>query len=196
MTLTEVRFRAVWPALMSRLRFAAQQARRATAGPALVRLVTGVSALAALVLAIPLSALGAWVSMLVPAAVAAAFFPRTRWITGVALLSLLGWLMTTIAFAEPVTPARVAGLASALYLMHTAAALAAVLPYDCSVAPGVLLRWFARQLGVLAVGLAVGLAGWAATGILTAVPTIIAPIVGSAVAAGLAGLLAWHLRRG
>lgn len=200
-----MRSRLVYIGVNARTAVAATLARvrRTAAGPALVRLSSGVAAFAALALALPasevldapLSVLLRVAASLFAIAVAVALAPRTRWVSLVALLAIGAWLVTTIGFGEEPTVARVALLGAALYLMHTGAALAAVLPYDCAVGPGVLLRWLRRVGAVLGLSLLVGAGGMAVAGQLPATPSVIGPIVGSVVAAGLAGLLAWHLRR-
>ena len=179
------------------------RAKRVSAGPALVRLVAAVAALGALTLALPFEALSsATPSVLIRVVVALAglsmgvgLFPRTRWVSLVAVAAIGLWLIATIGLGEAVALPRVGLLAAALYVMHAAAALAAVLPFDCLIAPGVLVRWLSRVGLVLGLSLLVGLGGMAVTGQLPAVPSIFGPIVGSVVAAGLSGLLVWHLRR-
>ena len=86
-------------------------------------------------------------------------------------------------------------LAAALYVMHSAAALAAVLPYDAAVARDVLLRWAARVSGVAAVGVGIGLAGMAVLGQLPSDRSAVGPMVGAVLAAMLVGVLALQLRR-
>jgi hypothetical protein len=180
-----------------------RRVRRISAGPALVRLVAAVSALGALTLALPLQELSSAVpsvlirlaAVLVAMSLGVALLPRTRFVSLVALAAIVVWLISTIGYGEAVTLPRVGLLAAALYLTHAAAALAAVLPYDCLIAPGLLLRWLGRVGSVLGLSLLTGLAAMAVAGQLPAVRSVVGPIVGSAVAAGLAGLLAWHLRR-
>jgi hypothetical protein len=191
----DVGLRSVGQGLVSRVTYAVRTARRTTAGPALVRLVTGLAALASLVLAVPLSAVGAWVGTLLPIAVGVALFPRTRWVSVTALLTVLAWLLTTVVFGEPVTPWRVGALGVAVYAMHSGAALAAVLPYDSVVAPGVLLRWLGRTGAVLGASAVIGLGGVVAAAVVPGARSALGPMIGSAVAAGLAFLLVWHLRR-
>jgi hypothetical protein len=191
----DVGLRNLRQGLTSRATYAIAQTRRTTAGPALVRLVAGASALVALALAIPLEAVGSWLYLLAPVALAVALFPRTRLVTIVASLVVLGWLGSTIAFGEAVTPWRLAGLAAALYLMHVAATLAAVLPYDCVVAPATLMRWLGHTAAVLGASLALGLGGLVAAAVIPGTRSILGPIVGSGVAVGLAFLLVWYLRR-
>jgi len=176
------------------------RARRTTPGPALVRLVAAAAALGALALAVPADVLSSselprTAVILLPAALAVGLFPRTRWVSLVAVCAIGGWLVSTIGFGDPVHVGRVGLLASALYVMHAAAALAAVLPYDCLLASGVLFRLAVRVCGVLGVSLVVGLGGMSFAGQLPQARSVVGPIVGSIVAASLAGLLAWHLRR-
>jgi len=192
--------RTAFGGIRSRVLYLVSRSRRMTPGPALVRLIAAAAALGALALAVPADVLRSsdlprTAVILVPAALAVGLFPRTRWVSLVAICAIGGWLVSTIGFGDPVHVGRVGVLASALYVMHTAAGLAAVLPYDCLLAPGVLLRWAARVCGVLGVSLAVGLGGMALAGQLPQARSVIGPIVGSIVAASLAGLLAWHLRR-
>ncbi|MGE5830941.1 MAG: hypothetical protein ACM30G_21635 [Micromonosporaceae bacterium] len=172
-------------------------ARRATAGPMLVRLVGTLAAGAAIAAAAPSGALqSAQAVAVVPMAFGVGLFPRTRWVSIVALGCVFSWLIATIGLDEEITSVRLGTLAVALYLMHAAAALAAVLPYDTIVAPAVLLRWALRTLLVLGASLCFGLAGLIALSGLESVPTLVAPIAGSLVAAALAGMLAWQLRHG
>jgi hypothetical protein len=80
--------------------------------------------------------------------------------------------------------------------MHSAAAIAAVLPYDAAVAGAVLARWARRVSAVTAVGVGAGLAGMAAIGQLPSERSTIGPIVGAVVTATLVGVLALQYRRG
>jgi hypothetical protein len=139
----DVGMRNLRQGLLSRVTFAVGQARRTTAGPALVRLTLTVSAMAALALAVPLADLGAWIGVLVPIGLGVALFPRTRWVSIVALLVILGWLITTVVFGEEVTPWRLGGLAVALYVMHSAATPSSP-PALCSVGSDGPARCWAR----------------------------------------------------
>jgi hypothetical protein len=175
----------------------AQMARRATAGPMLVRLTGALAAAAAIAEAAPAGTLGSSQAVaLVPVAFGVGLFPRTRVVSIVALGCVFSWLIATVGLEEDVTPARLGTLAAALYVMHSAAALAAVLPYDTIVAPAVLLRWGLRTLLVLAASFVFDLAWLIALSGLNQIPTLLAPIMGSLVAAALAGMLAWQLRHG
>ena len=181
----------------------AERVRRVAAGPALVRLAAAGAALVALATALPTASVLAGppsvllrvVLTLIVVSGGVGLFPRSRWVSLVALGAIGIWLTATIGFDVAVTVPRVGLLAGALYLMHAASAFAAALPYDCAVATGVLLRWLRRVGSVLGLSLLVGLGGMVVTGRLPAARSVVGPIVGSIVAAGLAGLLAWHLRR-
>lgn len=170
--------------------------RRTAPGPAVARLCAAIAAAGALIVAAPppLRTAGSMAGFLVIAA-GVGFLPRTRWTTIVILLAVTEWLVSTIGYGEPVTMVRIGVLAAGIYAMHSAAALAAVLPYDAIVAPGVLLRWLVRSVAVVVGSLAIALGGMAVLQQLRPAPTLVAPVIGSLIAAALAGLLAWHLRR-
>jgi hypothetical protein len=170
---------------------------RTAAGVVLLRLIVGVAAFAALALAFPASTLlppGLWV--LAFFAVGTAMAPRSRWVALVALTALAGWLTTTIGYGEEIALWRVSSLGAALYLMHTGAALAAVLPYDAVISPGVLVRWFRRTAAIVAVSLIVGVSALIVAERLRAEATLAAPLIGVAAAAALALVLVSLVRRG
>jgi hypothetical protein len=188
--------RAMGASMRTRIADWMRQLQRTKPGPALARLIAGVSALAACVVVLPLAVLvSAKALVVLPMALGVALWPRTRWVTVVAVACTLAWLLFTLSGDMTADTVRVVVLAGALYLMHTGAALAAVLPYDCVVSPGVLVRWGRRVGAVLAVSLGLGLAGLLGTAYLEGARSVIGPIVGSAVVACLVGLLAWQARR-
>jgi hypothetical protein len=127
---------------------------------------------------------------LVTLATLPALLPRTRLTTAVIGVAVLGWLAATTAYDEPVTLARLVTLACLLYLLHTTAALAAVLPYDTVVSPAVLVNWLARTVVVLA--LTTGFAVLAAAGVRASGDRsyLVASISGLLGVVALAGLLA------
>jgi hypothetical protein len=176
------------------------RARRATAAPAALRLVATVTAFAALLVALP-SALtfGRLLVYLVPLslllAIGVGLFPGSRWVTFVQLVSVGAWVVAGVAFGDEASLFRIGPLAALLYLTHTAAAFAAVLPIDCVVAPGVLLRWALRQALVLAAGLTVGLVGLTVARLIPPTPSLIGVLVGAVVAAALGAVLSLLARR-
>jgi hypothetical protein len=127
---------------------------------------------------------------LVALATLPALLPRTRLTTVVIGVAVLGWLAATTAYDAPVTLPRLVTLACLLYLLHTTAALAAVLPYDTVVAPTVLANWLARTAVVLA--LTAGFAVAAATAVRVSGDRsyLVASISGLLLVIALAGLLA------
>ncbi|MBX6722858.1 MAG: hypothetical protein IRY92_06460, partial [Dactylosporangium sp.] len=124
-----------------------------------------------------------------------ALAPRTPVVSAVVLVTVAGWLVATSAYDEPVTLWRLVALAWALYLVHSIAALAAHLPYDAIVAPGVPLRWFARTGVVLAVTAVTAVSAFTARDLLRGRAFEAATLVGLAVAVGVAALLARLIRR-
>jgi hypothetical protein len=170
--------------------------RRTTPAVLLLRLLVTGPLLAAGALALPEAVTFSrrFIAVAVLAVLAGAF-PRTR-IVGTALLAIgAAYFVTSFAGSGSLALWRVLALAATLYVAHCSAAMAAVLPHDCAVAPGTLARWASRTLLVLATSLAVGAVGMALVGQLQSVSSIIGPIVGSLLAAGIAGLMAWQLRR-
>jgi hypothetical protein len=170
---------------------------RATAGPLLVRGTVFASGLVALFLAYPVEMVtSAPAALLVAVAVLPALRPRGMLVTTVVFAAVLGWLIATTVYAEQVTVWRLAALAGALYLLHTTAALASVLPYDTVVAPSVLLGWLLRAVAVVLLT-----AAFAVAVLLGVLPVggnrsfLLASIVGLAVMATLALLLAYLRRR-
>jgi len=171
--------------------------RRASPGPMLVRFTATGAAFVALALAMPLEL---WASpALVLALVLAAgvgLAPRTRWVTLVLLLAVVVWLVTTAGFHEPIHPVRLVFLTGALYVTHTSAAFAAVLPYDAVLSAVALGRWALRVGAVVVVSLTLGITGIAGATWLSGLTSLAVPLVGIAAGIGLVALMAWLYRRG
>ena len=170
---------------------------RATVAPLLVRCGIFLSALVSFALAYPAQVFaGSALGLLVIAAALPAVAPRRAWPTLAVLVAIAGWLLTTEWYDQRVELWRLLGLATFLYLTHSLAALAALLPYDAVVAPEVFARWISRALGVtlasavLAVLLLALDAQWGGR-------TFLAALLGGLVVAVLAAaLLGSLLRRG
>ena len=174
-------------------------ARRVTPGAVLVRGVVFGSAVAALLVAYsPLagSRSAGLVLMVVAGLVAAlpALLPRGAGTTAVLVLAVLGWLAST-AYGAPVTLLRLVAQAGLLYLLHTSAALAAVVPYDALLAPGILLRWLARAVGVVALTGLFAVAAAVAAQYATGQTDLLVPLAGLAAVAALAAVLGHAWRR-
>lgn len=181
--------------LLRRLARARAGIRRTTPGPALVRGGVFLAGLIALAVALPAGfVLSRGLVIVVALPLFPALLPRGAMPTLVILVTAVGWLVSTTYYAEPLTYARLVVTAGALYLVHTLAALAAVLPYDAVVSAGVLGGWLLRAGLVLA--LTAGLALFVA-----AVPArlaggyLLASLAGLALLLGLAGYLAFLVRR-
>jgi hypothetical protein len=148
--------------------------RSATAGPLLLRFAILVSAAVATLLAVPRFP---WLVVL---AVVPAILVR-RTVPDVYLGAILfAWILSTHSHGTP-ADWRVCVLALALYYLHAAAALSAVMPIDATIAAGTFRPWLAR-IGTVTV-VTVALAAMVAA--LQAVATGERPVV----AATYAGLL-------
>lgn len=187
----------VWSGLASRIDRRIRLIRRTTPGPIVVRGAASAGALVALVVALPPSAVEApaVLGLAVLCAMGVGLFPRTRWTTVTAALAIIAWIYSTLADGDQLVLWRVVLLAAGLYVAHTGAALAAVLPHDAIVAPGVLTRWAVRTGAVLVVSLGLGLGALVVAQGLQPASTLIAPVAGLAAVAGVTVLLAWMWRR-
>lgn len=168
---------------------------RATPGPVLIRGALFLFAAAALLLTFPVEWLSVTTGVLLTAVAAgAALLPRGAAPSVALFIAAGGWIITTGAVPGRLTLWRLVVVAALLYLVHTTAALAAVVPYDTVVEPAVLGRWLARTGVVLALtaGFAVGAVTMVArTGGRT---YLVASLAGLALMAGIVWLLA-ALRR-
>jgi hypothetical protein len=99
----------------------------------------------------------AGIPVIVVAALVPAVWPRTRLVSLYLFAIVVGWIVSTSVYGAAISPWRLLPLAALLYLAHTTAALAAVLPYDAVVSPGVIGPWFLRAFGVLVASTALGL---------------------------------------
>jgi hypothetical protein len=167
-------------------------AGRAMPGPLLVRLTVWMSALASLALAYPLGVLLdlRGVMALIVVAALPALAPHTRVVSSVLLVAAAGWLAGTTYYAEPITPWRLIAVAGALYLTHTGAALAAVLPYDTVVSPRVLTGWLLRAGAVIAATAAFALLALAGAARLGDATSVVAAVLGVVAVVPLGWLLA------
>jgi hypothetical protein len=143
----------------------------------------------------PAVVLGRPALLLVVFAVLPAIAPRGRLVTGVIVLTMLGWLASTSAYLEPVTYWRPVLLAALLYLLHTLAALAAVLPYDAVLSPGVLSGWLRRYGVVVLLTIVVAMFTLLIPQYVAGQRYLVASLAGLALMIALAGYLAALVRR-
>lgn len=182
--------------MITRLLDLGSQFNRLTVVPLLVRVMTCAAGVVANLLAWPGELLYGRVGLLLLAtALLAAVAPRARVVTLAVLMPVIGWLAATAGYHEPVVPWRVVALATALYLMHAGAALAAQLPHDAIVAPVVVARWALRAVLVVAGTVVVAVFTVAAGGLLRQWAFVAATFVGFAVAVALAAVLSRLIRR-
>ena len=182
--------------ISDRVRAAGVAVSRITLMPLLVRFGAFLTALGALLVAYPAQLLtGRVLPALVVVALLPALFPRRAGATIAVLVAVAGWVLSTSGYGELVVLWRLLALAALLYLTHSLAALAALLPRDAIVAAAVPVRWVVRALGVVL-----------ATGVLAVLLTTLTErtgggnflavaLAGLAIAVGVAALLAWLLRR-
>lgn len=167
-------------------------ADRAAAGPLLVRLFVTVFAALSLVLAYPAELLHNVVAIGLAGFVALlpGVFPRSRMPGLTIFLCVFGWLLATLVYGEPASVVRLIGLSAALYLMHSLAALAAVLPYDSVLSAGVLSGWLLRAGGVVAASAIVSVALMLLVRATEGPVFLVASLVGVLAAGGLAYVIA------
>lgn len=177
--------------LADRIGWLRTRVARASAVPLLVRAGAWLAGVAALALALPAELLlsGPGLVLLVVTALPA-LAPRRSLVTVVVLVPVGGWLVSTGWYGGQPALWRLVGLAGLLYVGHSCAALAAALPYDAIVSPGVLRRWFLRLGLVLAVTSVLGGYAMLAGELLRGRATVLATLVGLAVAVGVAAVLA------
>jgi hypothetical protein len=163
---------------------------RTTPVPLILRVVVFLSALLGLWLAAPAQASTPRLILLMAFfAALPGLFPGTRIVDAVMVSVLIAWVVTTLVAGEPAEPWRVFGIATALYVSHSAAALAAAVPYDAVVDAQVPLRWAARcGLVIMGAGLVTAAVVVIARSV-TPGNSVIVLLMGLGVAIGTVGLL-------
>ena len=182
-----------WPGTVGAM---VRQAQRLGPGPLLVRgglLLAGVVAQAmAWPLEVTFNPTGL---LLVLVATLPVFAAGTRLVTAFLVTAVLGWLVATTAYGEPVAYWRLVILAAAMYGVHTLAALSAVLPVDAVVSAGVLAQWLLRAGVVVALTVVVALFTLVVPAYLGGQRYLLASLLGLVAMIGLAGYLAVLVRR-
>jgi hypothetical protein len=171
-------------------------AARATAWPLAVRLTVFGAAFLAQGFTYPTSLLlDPPVIAFLFLAVLPAAWPRTAAVTVFWLITVTGWILSTTVYGGTATLTRLVGLAVALYVVHTGAAFAAVLPYDAVVEPVVVARWMLRAATIIAVGVGGAVAGMYAIVDLSTRTYLAATLAGFIPVVALVWLLATQFRR-
>jgi len=124
---------------------------RITPATLLVRGAAFVLTTAALVMAIPTFLYGPQpILAAAVGGVVVALAPGSRVVTVVLLAAGVGWGMAYADRLDQISPLGLVAFGSVLYLAHSSAALAALIPYDAVVTPEVLVRWYVRAVAVVA----------------------------------------------
>jgi hypothetical protein len=169
---------------------------RATVLPLLVRGGIALAFVLALLVAWPITLTSSrYVVLLTLAGVYPAFAPRGRGVTGVVLVVVGGWVLDTTYYDARVALWRVLSIATLLYLGHTLAALAAVLPSDAIVNVDVVGGWLGRSLLVVLISAVLTVITLGLTGELAGGAFLIATLVGLGAAVAVTLLLGRLLRR-
>ena len=169
---------------------------RATLLPLLIRCGLGLALIAAMSVAWPATLVAS--RYLLPLAVVAfypAFAPRGRGVTAAILMVVAGWILDTTWYDARVALWRVLSIATLLYVGHSLAALAAVLPYDAIVNLDVVAAWLGRILLVVLISAVLTVFALGLTAVLAGEAFLLATLVGLAAAVGATLLLARLLRR-
>ena len=183
-------------AITGRFRAAQRAVTRATLIPLLVRCTVFVCFLAAMGFAFPPAIFFArTVAALVIVAAIPAMAPRGATTTLLIVAIVVAWVVVTAEVVEGIQLWRLLGLSTALYLGHTSAALAAVLPTDAVVAPQVLARWVARSAAVVLAAAVAGVLLVSIAGIGDGEVLTLAGLGGLVVAVTVAAVLGWLVKR-
>jgi hypothetical protein len=170
--------------------------RRATAIPFLVRCGIGLAGLIAMTVAWPAAVTQSeYFVALVLVAVYPAVAPRGRGATFSALVVVAGWIADTTVSDTRVVLWRVLTLATLLYIGHSLAALAAVLPYDSVVSLDMLGGWLLRAGAVVLVSAVLTVISLALSADLAGGAFLLATLVGIGGAVGATVLIARLLQR-
>jgi hypothetical protein len=168
-----------------------EKLRRTTPATIAVRSVSFAAAAAALWAGAPsLISSPRLVTPIIVIALLPALLPGSRAVTAVMLLTVAGWMFGTLGLGEEISVASAFGTACALYLLHSSAALAAVLPHDAIVDTAVLVRWAARAGLVLVASAAVTAIVVTLARTVTPTTSMLALLAGFGVVAGTVWLLA------
>ncbi|RSM52092.1 hypothetical protein DMB66_40785 [Actinoplanes sp. ATCC 53533] len=182
--------------ITGRVERARRAAARATALPLLVRAGIGLAFILALVVAWPAALTSSrYVLLLFLAGSYPAVAPRGRGVTFTVLLVVGGWVLDTTWYDSRVALWRVLSIATLIYLGHTLAALAAVLPSDAIVNVDVVGGWLGRALLVVLISAVLTVVTLGLTAELAGGAFVIATLAGLGAAVGVTLLLGRLLRR-
>jgi hypothetical protein len=164
---------------------------QATAGPIVLRATLVVAALAGFAVTWPLHDLLTTVLVLpIVLALGVGLAPRSFVPTATIIAMVLGYLVNIGSGASPDAwrPITAAGL---IYVVHTGAAFAAVLPFNTVATPGLYPPFVLRTVAVVAITVIVGFAILAVPGLVGNHRLVSAAVVGMLAMVGVAGYVAY-----
>jgi hypothetical protein len=135
-----------------------EKVSRVTAATLLLRGITFAFTLIAAIYAIPSFSFDPRLILVAGlAALAVAAAPGTRIVSIVLGAAVIGWTLGYLGRLDELSPMQLVFFGGALYLAHSSAALAAVVPSDAVVSPEVLVRWYGRAFAIVAASAVVAL---------------------------------------
>jgi hypothetical protein len=164
---------------------------QATFGPVALRVSIVAAALAGFAVCWPLHPLfTALVIVPVGLALCAGLFPRTGLPT-VAIVAIVGGYLGNIATGGSLTTWRTIVAAGLIYIVHTGAAFAAVLPFNAVVTAGLFRPYVLRIATVIVITAVLALGVLAAPDVIGDHRLVIAAVAGMAAMVGVAGYVAY-----
>ncbi|HEY8454542.1 MAG TPA: hypothetical protein VIL34_03030 [Actinopolymorphaceae bacterium] len=126
-----------------------------------------------------------------------AVLPGSKVVLGFQVLVVVGWIIRTTFLGFPPGFLAVAGvlvLALLLYLHHSVSGLAAAMPLDARLVPGVVRRWLMRLAVPALATVVVGVPALLARSRVGPLPTVVVPVAGVVLALVTAALLVYAAR--
>lgn len=174
-----------------RVERAATVIEQATAGPVVLRATLVVAALAGFGVTWPIRDLLTTVLVLpIVLALGVGMAPRSFTPTATIIAMVLGYLVNIASGGSPDAwrPITAAGL---IYIVHTGAAFAAVLPFNTVATPRLYLSFVLRTAAVIAITVVIGFAILAVPGLVGDHRLVSAAVVGMVAMVGVAGYVAY-----
>lgn len=174
-----------------RVERAATVIEQATAGPVVLRATLVVAALAGFGVTWPIRDLFTTAVVLpIVLALGVGMAPRSFAPTATIIAMVLGYLVNIAGGGSPDAwrPITAAGL---IYIVHTGAAFAAVLPFNTVATPGLYLPFVLRTAAVIAITVVIGSVILAVPGLVGDHRLVSAAVVGMVAMVGVAGYVAY-----
>ncbi len=174
-----------------RLERASAMVEQAAAGPTLVRVTIVLAALGGFAVTWPARDLVTAMALLpLVLALLAGAFPRTGLPTVGIVVMIAGYLYN-IGTGEPITTWRVIAAAALIYVVHTGAAFAAVLPFNAVATPGLFLPFVLRTVLVIGITAVIAFGVLAVPGVVGDHRLVSAAVAGMVAMVGVAGYVAY-----